>query len=120
MGLMNCKLTCGDASVLWPKPQKYELSQEVQTFNPLNPKIEFHGLDDGQSHAWLKEIIDDNLDLLQQEGTTSNPSEDSNLTIELIWYDWDNDATTLTVSLLTLQSKQLKLQYFSEDDERKL
>ena len=108
MGLMNCKLTCGDASVLWPKPQKYELSQEVQAFNPLNPKIEFHGLDDGQSHDWLKEIIDDNLYLLQQEGTTSNPSEDSNLTIELIWYDWDNDATTLTVSLLTLQSKQLK------------
>ena len=95
---MNCKLTCGDASVLWPKPQKYELSQKVQTFNPLISVIKFHGPDDGQSHAWLKEIIDDNLDLLQQEGTSSNPSEDSQLTIELFWL-WDDDSTTLKVSL---------------------
>ena len=97
---MNCKLTCGDASVLWPKPQKYELSQEVQTFNPLVSSIVFHGPDDGQSHAWLKEIIGDNLDLLRQEGTSSNPAEDSNLTIELFWL-WDDDSTTLTVSFLT-------------------
>lgn len=98
IGLMNCKLTCGEASIIWPKPQKYELSKTVQSFKPINPIIDFNGPDDGKSHAWLQELVDEKLELLQQEGTSNNPSEDPKLTIDLSWSN--DESTTLKVPKL--------------------
>ena len=99
IGLMNCKLTCGEASIIWPKPQEYELSKTVQTFNPANPIIDFNGPDDdGQTQLWLQKLVVEKLVLLQREGTPINPSEDPELTIEL---SWSNDqATTLKVLII--------------------
>ena len=50
---------------------------------------------DQSDEKFLQELVDEKLELLQQEGTSNNPSEDPQLTIDLSWSN--DESTTLKV-----------------------